>query len=59
MGRALWWEVYSCGCVSGTLTRKRDLLGYCGQHGSDRSELWQGKERKDRPVPEKEERPDD
>ena len=31
-----WWEEYACGCVSETVKRKRDLLGYCGIHGADR-----------------------
>lgn len=31
-----WWEEYRCGCVSETVTRKKDLPGYCPQHGDDR-----------------------
>jgi hypothetical protein len=30
-----WWEEYRCGCISETAKRKRDLLGYCPQHGAD------------------------
>lgn len=29
-----WWEEYTCGCVSGTVRFKKDLLGYCAQHGN-------------------------
>lgn len=28
-----WWEEYPCGCISETLTFKKDLLGYCDIHG--------------------------
>ncbi len=31
-----WWEEYRCGCVSGTVKRKKDLPGYCPKHGEDR-----------------------
>lgn len=31
-----WWEEYKCGCVSETVPRKKDLLGYCKHHGDDR-----------------------
>ena len=31
-----WWEEYACGCVSETVERKKDLLGYCGKHGDER-----------------------
>lgn len=31
-----WFEEYECGCVSEIVRLKRDLLGYCGQHGGSR-----------------------
>lgn len=31
-----YWEEYRCGCVSETVRRKKDLLGYCNQHGDER-----------------------
>ena len=31
-----WWEEYRCGCVSATVKHKRELVGYCAQHGEDR-----------------------
>jgi hypothetical protein len=34
--RVGWYEEYRCGCVSETVRRKRDLLGYCPKHGEDR-----------------------
>ncbi len=35
MGKWLWTEQYrGCGCIS-EASRKKDLLGYCGKHGSD------------------------
>lgn len=34
--RPRWWEEYRCGCVSDVVDRKRDLLGYCPQHGEGR-----------------------
>lgn len=33
--RVGWFEVYRCGCISDTVRRKRDLLGYCPKHGDD------------------------
>lgn len=27
------YEEYRCGCVSPTVKRKKDLLGYCAKHG--------------------------
>src|SRR6266478_5426683 len=35
-----WFEDYRCGCVSETVRTKRELLGYCGQHGDDRRKVW-------------------
>ena len=35
-----WWEEYRCGCVSKTVRRKKDLLGYCGQHGDSRRQVF-------------------
>lgn len=35
-----WWEDYACGCVSQTVLRKRDLLGYCPIHGENRRNVW-------------------
>ncbi len=35
VGRIGWWEEYKCGCVSGTTKFKKDLLGYCDQHGDN------------------------
>ncbi len=32
-----WYEEYRCGCVSDTVRRKRELLGYCGKHGDERT----------------------
>jgi len=35
-----YFEVYrNCGCVSKIEQRKKDLLGYCEKHGTDRSEV--------------------
>lgn len=31
-----WFEEYSCGCTSETVSVKKDLTGYCGRHGGDR-----------------------
>jgi hypothetical protein len=31
-----FWEEYRCGCVSETVNRRRDLMGYCPKHGEDR-----------------------
>lgn len=31
----MFYEEYQCGCVSGTVQRRRDLLGYCATHGQD------------------------
>lgn len=44
-----WWEEYRCGCVSETVKLKRELPGYCPQHGEDsrgptRDIRWQSKE---------------
>ncbi len=36
-----WWEEYRCGCVSETVKRKKDLLGYCPKHGEDRRHVHQ------------------
>lgn len=35
-----WWEEYRCGCVSETVARKKDLLGYCGKHGENRRQVF-------------------
>jgi hypothetical protein len=35
-----WWEDYNCGCVSKTVIRKKDLLGYCGKHGDSRRQIF-------------------
>jgi len=35
-----WWEEYRCGCVSKTVKRKKDLLGYCGKHGDSRRQVF-------------------
>jgi hypothetical protein len=34
-----WFEEYRCGCVSGVVKRKKDLIGYCGTHGDN----WRGR----------------
>jgi hypothetical protein len=34
-----WFEEYRCGCVSDVVKRKKELLGYCGQHGDN----WRGR----------------
>jgi hypothetical protein len=39
-GRRGWWEDYACGCVSETVARKKDLVGYCPVHGEDRRRAW-------------------
>lgn len=31
-----YWEEYRCGCVSETVKRKRELVGYCPKHGDNR-----------------------
>lgn len=31
-----WFEEYRCGCISETVDRKKDLLGYCEKHGDNR-----------------------
>ena len=37
-----YFEAYGkCGCASKIVRRKKDLLGYCAKHGSDRSEVVQ------------------
>ena len=33
------WEEYRCGCVSDTVPRKEDLLGYCPKHGDNRRRM--------------------
>lgn len=38
-----WWEDYECGCVSKTVKRKKDLLGYCPVHGETRRQVWPDK----------------
>jgi len=35
-----YFEEYRCGCVSETKRRKRDLLGYCSQHGENRRQIF-------------------
>lgn len=35
-----FFEDYSCGCVSATVKRKRELLGYCRTHGNTRRHVW-------------------
>lgn len=35
-----YFEDYRCGCVSKTVKRKKDLLGYCATHGDDRRHVW-------------------
>lgn len=37
-----WWETYGCGCVSPDVKRKGDLLGYCPEHGADRTAVYHG-----------------
>ena len=34
-----WYEHYKCGCTSDVVARKRDLVGYCGRHGENRSTI--------------------
>jgi hypothetical protein len=31
-----WIEHYTCGCISGVVRRKQDLVGYCEDHGGSR-----------------------
>lgn len=35
-----WFEEYGCGCVSEMARFKKDLLGYCGQHGDNRRSVF-------------------
>lgn len=35
-----WTEEYRCGCVSESVDRKKDLLGYCGKHGDSRRSVY-------------------
>ena len=35
----IWIEGYRCGC-SADASLKRELLGYCKDHGEDRRELY-------------------
>ncbi len=35
-----WFEEYTCGCVSETVAKRRELLGYCAQHGADRKGVF-------------------
>lgn len=35
-----YFEDYACGCVSEIVRYKKDLLGYCGQHGDSRRYVW-------------------
>ena len=35
-----WFEEYECGCTSETVRYKKDLLGYCGFHGTDRRHIY-------------------
>ena len=37
-----WFEEYSCGCVSDVVRTKRELVGYCGKHGSNRRHVYPG-----------------
>lgn len=34
--RMKYFEEYRCGCVSESVRRKKDLLGYCAKHGEER-----------------------
>lgn len=36
-----WFEEYGCGCISETVKRRKDLLGYCGQHEKIGSAFFQ------------------
>lgn len=42
----LWFEYYGCGCVSDYVRLKRDLVGYCGQHGDSRTQVFKVEETK-------------
>lgn len=47
-----WFEEYACGCVSETVDRKRDLLGYCAIHGADQRHIYRESPRlKAQPLP--------
>ena len=35
-----WFEHYQCGCVSEVVNHKKDLFGYCPQHGMDRKQIY-------------------
>ncbi len=35
-----YFEEYACGCVSQIVRYKKDLVGYCAKHGSDRRKVW-------------------
>lgn len=32
--RVVWFEEYSCGCISNIKRVKSELLGYCATHGN-------------------------
>jgi hypothetical protein len=37
----MFFEEYrNCGCVSGLAKSKKDLLGYCKNHGSERTRIY-------------------
>jgi hypothetical protein len=35
-----WWEEYACGCVSPTVSSRKNLLGYCPKHGANRRVIY-------------------
>ena len=35
-----WFEEYKCGCCSSAVKTKKELLGYCEKHGSDRIRIY-------------------
>jgi hypothetical protein len=35
-----YFEEYKCGCLSEVVKRRKDLMGYCEKHGSDRRTVW-------------------
>jgi len=35
-----WFEEYACGCVSEIVKYKKDLIGYCPDHGDDRRNIY-------------------
>lgn len=51
-GAGMWFETYrQCGCVI-EAHRKKDLMGYCAKHGTDRANVYRIGEIPPSPTPE-------